>query len=89
MARKGIVMERAPKSITIKEFEITGIDLPEVTFRVNCSKGTYSRTLVSDFGDALGTGAYLKELRRTRIGEYDIKDSITVEDFITRNSSGN
>lgn len=89
MARKGIVMERAPRSITIKEFEITQVDLPDVTFRVSCSKGTYIRTLVSDFGDALGTGAYLKELRRTRIGDYDVKDSITVEDFIIRNSSRN
>lgn len=87
LARKGIVMERAPRNINIKEFEITGVDLPEVTFRVNCSKGTYIRTLVSDFGDRLGTGAYLKELRRTRIGEYDIKDSISVEDFIISNSN--
>jgi tRNA pseudouridine55 synthase len=89
MARKGIVMERAPRNINIKEFEITAVDMPRVDFRVNCSKGTYIRTLVSDFGERLGTGAYLKELRRTRIGDYDIKDSITVDDFIIRNSSRN
>ncbi|MFI5212277.1 MAG: tRNA pseudouridine(55) synthase TruB [Ignavibacteria bacterium] len=89
MARKGIVMERAPRNINIKEFEITAVDMPRVDFRVNCSKGTYIRTLVSDFGEKLGTGAYLKELRRTRIGDYDIKDSITVDDFIIRNSSRN
>jgi tRNA pseudouridine55 synthase len=87
LARKGIVMERAPRNINIKEFEITGVELPEVRFRVNCSKGTYIRTLVSDFGDRLGTGAYLKELRRTRIGGYNIKDSISVEDFIISNSN--
>jgi tRNA pseudouridine55 synthase len=85
MARKGKTMERLPRTVNIKEFEITSIDLPEVSFRVLCSKGTYIRSLVSDFGDELGTGAYLKELRRTKIGEFDIKDSITVEEFINRN----
>lgn len=85
MARKGKTMERLPRTINIKEFEITSVDLPEVSFRVLCSKGTYIRSLVSDFGVELGTGAYLKELRRTKIGEFDIKDSITVEEFINRN----
>jgi tRNA pseudouridine55 synthase len=85
MARKGKTMERLPRTVNIKEFEITSVDLPEVSFRVLCSKGTYIRSLVSDFGDELETGAYLKELRRTKIGEFDIKDSITVEEFINRN----
>jgi tRNA pseudouridine55 synthase len=85
MARKGKTMERQPRTVNIKEFEVTSVDFPEVSFRVLCSKGTYIRSLVSDFGDALGTGAYLKELRRTKIGEFDIKDSITVEEFINRN----
>jgi len=85
MARKGKTMERLPRTVNIKEFEITSVDLPEVSFRVLCSKGTYIRSLVSDFGVELGTGAYLKELRRTKIGEFDIKDSITVEEFINRN----
>jgi tRNA pseudouridine55 synthase len=67
----------------IKEFEIQNINFPEIQFRVLCSKGTYIRTLVNDFGEKLGVGAYLKELRRLKIGEHDVKDSITVEDFIS------
>jgi tRNA pseudouridine55 synthase len=85
LARKGHELEREPRQINIKEFEVTSINLPEVSFRVKCSKGTYIRTLISDMGEKLGTGAYLKELRRTKIGEFDIKDSITVEEFINRN----
>jgi tRNA pseudouridine55 synthase len=82
MARKGEELERNPRTVNIKDFEITSFTSPEVTFRVLCSKGTYIRTLVSDFGDLLGTGAYLKELRRTKIGRHDIKNSITLDDFI-------
>jgi len=82
LARKGKEIDRSKRTVNIKEFEITGFNLPEVSFRVLCSKGTYIRTLVSDFGDKLGTGAYLKELRRTKIGGYDIKDSLTLAGFI-------
>lgn len=85
LARKGQELEREPRLVNIKEFEVTSVKLPEVSFRVLCSKGTYIRTLISDLGETLGTGAYLKELRRTKIGEFDIKDSITVEEFISRN----
>jgi len=81
-ARKGREIERNVRTVFVKEFEIKSINLPEIEFRVLCSKGTYIRTLVSDFGDKLGTGAYLKELRRLKIGKYDVKDSITVEEFI-------
>lgn len=81
-ARKNKVIERLPRKIFIKEFEIAKISLPEVAFRVVCSKGTYIRSLVNDFGEKLGTGAYLKELRRTRIGSYDIKDSIKLNNFL-------
>lgn len=87
LARKGQEIERTPRIVFIKEFEIENIDLPEVKFRVLCSKGTYIRTLVSDFGDKLGVGAHLKELRRLKIGKYDIKDSITVDEFISRNKN--
>lgn len=83
LARKGKELERKPRAVTIKDFEIERISMPEVNFRVLCSKGTYIRTLVSDFGDKLGTGAYLKELRRLKIGEYDIKDSVTIDEFIS------
>jgi tRNA pseudouridine55 synthase len=85
MARKGHVMEIAPRTVNVKEFELTSVNGDEIGFRVLCSKGTYIRSLVSDMGDKLGTGAYLKELRRTKIGDYDIKDALDVEDFINRN----
>ncbi|HEY3250509.1 MAG TPA: tRNA pseudouridine(55) synthase TruB [Ignavibacteria bacterium] len=80
-ARKGAELERKPRMVSIKEFEIGNVNLPEVSFRVLCSKGTYIRTLVNDFGEKLGVGAYLKELRRTKIGVYDIGSSITLEQF--------
>ena len=82
LARKGMEIERKPRTVVIREFVIERVNLPEVEFRVLCSKGTYIRTLVNDFGESLGTGAYLKELRRLKIGEYDVKDSITIEEFI-------
>lgn len=85
IARKGAEIERKPRTVTIKEFEITAADLPEVEFRVLCTKGTYIRTLANDFGTKLGTGAYLKELRRTKIGGFDVKDAVPVEEFINMN----
>lgn len=86
-ARKGREIERKPRTVLIKEFEIQSVSLPGVKFRVVCSKGTYIRTLVNDFGESLGTGAYLKELRRLRIGDYDVKDSVTIEEFINNNKN--
>ena len=80
-ARKGEDVIIAPKEIEIKEFEVTGIDLPQVHFRVVCSKGTYIRTLANDFGKKLGCGAYLAALCRTRIGSYLVKDALSVESF--------
>jgi tRNA pseudouridine55 synthase len=82
-ARKHQEVERQPRSVYIKSFEINNIQLPEVSFRVECSKGTYIRALVNDFGNKLGVGAYLKELRRLKIGEYDVKDSIKLDDFLS------
>jgi len=81
-ARKGTELERTPRMVMIKKFDITGIKLPKVCFRVVCSKGTYIRSLVNDFGKLLGVGAYLKELRRTKIGSYDIKNALTLEQFL-------
>jgi tRNA pseudouridine55 synthase len=80
-ARENIEVKIEPVTITIKEFEITHIELPEISFRVVCSKGTYVRALARDFGEALGSGAYLTSLRRTRIGQYFIQDALTVEQF--------
>jgi tRNA pseudouridine55 synthase len=81
IARAGETAEIKPKEITIKEFEITRIALPEVDFRIICSKGTYIRSLARDFGSALNSGAHLIALCRTRIGEYKLSDALTIEEF--------
>jgi tRNA pseudouridine55 synthase len=80
-ARKNKEVKIDPVSITIKEFEITRIELPEVDFRIVCSKGTYVRALARDLGEALRTVAYLTSLRRSRIGQYSVSDALTVEQF--------
>ena len=76
MARQGSDHELKSRIINIREFEITRIDLPEIDFRVSCSKGTYIRSLAFDFGKALGSGAYLSALRRTKIGNYSVEDAV-------------
>jgi tRNA pseudouridine55 synthase len=81
IARAGQTAEIKAKEITISEFEITRIALPEVDFRVVCSKGTYIRSLARDFGQALNSGAHLTALCRTRIGEYRLEDAMTIEQF--------
>ncbi len=73
-ARKGKDLEIKPKTIEIKTLELKA-NFPEVSFRVVCSKGTYIRSLVRDIGQILGVGAYLSELRRTRIGEFSVTDA--------------
>ncbi len=75
LARRGEEVELQPKEIEIYEFEITDVALPLISFRIRCSKGTYIRSIAHDFGQSLGCGAYLKELRRTRIGEYKVEDA--------------
>lgn len=80
-ARAGSAIEIAFRKTTIYEFEITRIALPEIDFRVQCSKGTYIRSLAFDFGNALNSGAYLSALRRTKIGDYTIDNGITPEMF--------
>ena len=82
-AVKGREIERSPRKVQIKKFDITDISLPEVSFRVLCSKGTYIRTLANDFGCSLGTGAYLKELRRTKIGNYKVEDAVKLEEILS------
>lgn len=81
-ARAGQDIKLEPRPVQITEFEITKIDLPEVHFRVVCSTGTYIRSLAHDFGQALGCGAYLQELRRTRIGEFNVDDAVTPAELI-------
>ncbi len=80
-ARQGIEVKVDPRQITIEAFELTKIDLPTIEFRVVCSTGTYIRSLVHDFGQALGVGAYLSGLRRTKIGEFDVQDAMQWEDL--------
>jgi len=80
-ARQGIEVKVDPRQITIEQFEITKIDLPNVEFRVLCSTGTYIRSLVHDFGQALGVGAYMSGLRRTKIGSFNVEDAILWEDL--------
>jgi tRNA pseudouridine55 synthase len=81
-ARKGKTVAVEARKVIINEFEITGIEMPMVHFRVKCSKGTYLRTLVYDFGKKLNSGAYLFSLRRTKIGDYNVDDALDIEDFI-------
>ena len=80
-ARAGETVEIATRKTTIHEFKITRIALPEVDFRVVCSKGTYIRSLAFDFGKALASGAHLTALRRTKIGNYDVKNALEVTFF--------
>ena len=80
-ARAGEAIEIASRKTTIHEFEITRIALPEVDFRVVCSKGTYIRSLAYDFGKAMDSGSHLTVLRRTKIGEYDVLNAVDVSLF--------
>jgi tRNA pseudouridine55 synthase len=81
IARAGKTADIPSKEIMISEFEITRIAMPEVDFRVVCSKGTYIRSLARDFGEALKSGAHLTALCRTRIGNYKLKDAMSIEEF--------
>lgn len=80
LARKGKEPELKPRQVTVTEFEITSIELPIVKFRIVCSKGTYIRSIVRDFGEELGVGAYLSKLCRTRIGQFQLKDALTIDE---------
>lgn len=81
LARKGKAPELKSREVTVSEFEITAIDLPKVSFRIVCSKGTYIRSLARDFGDELGVGAYLSRLCRTRIGNFHLKDASAIDNI--------
>lgn len=81
-ARRGDEVTLKPRKVTISEFEITRIELPEVDFRVVCSKGTYIRSLANDFGQELGCGAYLSKLCRTRSGDYRLQNAFEVMELV-------
>lgn len=81
-ARQGKDAVLAANHINIKKFEITNFDLPNIGFRVVCSKGTYIRSIARDFGEALSSGAYLSELRRTHIGKHDVANAWSIQNMI-------
>lgn len=82
LARKGIEVERKPRLVHIFEMRVLSIRLPDVTFRLRCTKGTYVRTLCADIGDVLGCGGHLAELRRTRSGNFSIENAHTLAEIL-------
>jgi tRNA pseudouridine55 synthase len=84
LARLGKEIELKAREIEIINFEITSCNLPHVGFKINCTKGTYIRSIARDFGLALNSGAHLTELCRTKIGDFCIEDSKTPEEFINQ-----
>ena len=80
-ARAGVEVEITSRKTTIYEFEITRIAMPEIDFRVVCSKGTYIRSLAYDFGKTMESGSHLTALRRTKIGDYKVENALTPEEF--------
>lgn len=86
-ARRGEEVELKAKEIFVRQFEITSINLPTISFRISCSKGTYIRSLVRDFGEALQAGAYMSVLRRTRIGSFDVKNALTIDEWVSKISN--
>jgi tRNA pseudouridine55 synthase len=88
-ARQGLSPERKARKVHISKFEIQHIDLPQVTFLLRCSKGTYIRSLADDFGKALDTGAHLTSLCRTKIGKFALEDAYTMESVYDENSPKN
>jgi tRNA pseudouridine55 synthase len=81
-ARKGRELKLDPRPVQIMAFELSALRLPEIDFRIVCSKGTYIRSLVRDFGKELGVGAYMSALRRTRIGEFRVEDAQAPQSII-------
>ncbi|MBC7642336.1 MAG: tRNA pseudouridine(55) synthase TruB [Flavobacterium sp.] len=82
-ARAGETIIIESRKTTIHEFEITRIELPEIDFRIKCSKGTYIRSIAFDFGKAMNSGAHLIALRRTKIGDYHINNGTDIEQFVS------
>src|SRR5205809_4983353 len=81
LARQGKTVEREPRLVHVYRYSIDRIALPEIDFTVLCSKGFYVRTYVHDIGEALGCGAHLKSLRRTKSGRFDVANAITVDEI--------
>ncbi len=80
-ARKGIEIKREPRKVSIYDFVIKDINLPDVSFEIKCSKGTYIRVIANDFGHKLGCGGYLSSLRRSEIGDYNVDNAMTIDEL--------
>lgn len=85
-ARKNEVVKLNPRQVTIHNFTIDISNLPEVAFEIECSKGTYIRSIAHDFGQILGVGAYLKKLVRTRVGSYTLEEAEELDSFISKHN---
>jgi tRNA pseudouridine55 synthase len=81
LARKGKSVERKPRKLFVSNFDIEKIELPDIHFNITCSKGTYIRVIADDFGKELNCGGVLYKLRRERIGEYQVKNALTIDQF--------
>jgi tRNA pseudouridine55 synthase len=88
-AREGKTIELKSREIEIKEFEIDAVNFPEISFRIVCSKGTYIRSIARDFGVEVGSGGYLSELRRTKIGEFSVENAESVENMVQKIKDSN
>lgn len=82
LARKGIEVKLEPRIIQMHEFDVDLKNDGELHFRIKCSTGTYIRSIANDIGEALGVGGYLKSLRRTKIGNFDVENALSVEDWV-------
>lgn len=83
-AREGIEVERPQRKMYISRFEVEPLNGTELTFEIECSKGTYIRSIANDIGAAMGSGGYLSSLRRTMIGEHHMKDGFTIEEHLAQ-----
>jgi tRNA pseudouridine55 synthase len=81
-ARQGKEIELQPRDVEVSVFEITSLALPNVNFRIVCSKGTYIRSIARDYGNFLGVGAYLSRLCRTRIGDFRLEDALEIDNVV-------
>jgi tRNA pseudouridine55 synthase len=84
LARKGKSVERKPRKVFISKFDIEKVDLPDIYFHITCSKGTYIRAIADDLGKELNCGGVLYKLRREKIGEFNVKNALTIEQLTAR-----
>lgn len=88
LARKGISVEAPARKITVDNIEVLKIELPDISFRLSCSKGTYVRQICADIGELLGCGAHMSQLERTRSGAFTIDKAVAVEDLRNMSMEG-